>query len=81
MPPRYIPPTHPGLEGSVLLLDSHAPLKDLHACVDLRMRLATEFLDAVSSKKAGSADDYDLSAMAGAADLLMQEACDMNRVI
>ncbi|OCR24236.1 hypothetical protein AFK24_15010 [Pseudomonas syringae] len=79
--PRYIPLTHHGLDGAVLLLDSQAPLKDLHACVELRVRLATEFLDAVSSKKPGSADDYDLNAMAGTAHLLMQEACDMNRVI
>jgi hypothetical protein len=56
--PRYIPLTHHGLDGAVLLLDSQAPLKDLHACVELRVRLAT-----------------------GTAHLLMQEACDMNRVI
>jgi hypothetical protein len=78
---RYIPLTQHGLDGTVLLLDSQAPLKDLHACVDLRVRLATEFLDAVSSGKSGSADDYDLSAMAGTAHLLMQEACDVSRVI
>jgi hypothetical protein len=76
--PRYIPLTQQGLDNTVLLLDSQAPLKDLHACVDLRVRLATEFLDAVAGKRP---DDCGLSAMAGTAHLLMQEACDVSRVI
>jgi len=31
LPPRYIPLTQPGQENPVFLLDTQAPLKDLHA--------------------------------------------------
>jgi hypothetical protein len=78
---RYIPLTQHGLESPVLLLDSQAPLKDLHACAELRVRLATRFLDALASLKPHESEEWDLAAIAGTAHLLMQEACDLNGVI
>jgi hypothetical protein len=79
--PRYIPLTQHGLDGNVLLLDSEATLKDLHACAELRVRLVAEFLDAVVSIKDQYTDPCELTSLASAACLLMQEACDLNRVI
>ena len=80
LPPRYIPLTQPGQENPVLL-DTQAPLKDLHACAELRVSLATRFLDAMVNMQPTHADERDLSTIASTAHLLMLEACDVHRVI
>ena len=80
-PERYIPLSHPGLENPVLLLDSNASLQDLHALAYLRVSLATRCLDALSNLKSNGTDEDDLIAIAGTANILMQEACDVNRLI
>lgn len=81
LPPRYIPLTQPGQENPVFLLDTHAPLRDLHACAELRVSLATRFLDAMVNMQPTHADERDLSTIANTAHLLMLEACDVHRVI
>jgi len=81
LPPRYIPLTQPGQENPVFLLDTQAPLKDLHACAELRVSLATRFLDAMVNMKPSHADEHDLTTIASTAHLLMLEACDVHRVI
>ena len=81
LPPRYIPLTQPGQENPVFLLDTHAPLRDLHACAELRVSLATRFLDAMVNMQPTHADERDLSTIASTAHLLMLEACDVHRVI
>lgn len=78
---RYIALTQPGLDKPVLSLDSEASLQDLHAFVDLRVSLATRCLDALAGLKPTSTEEQDLSAIAGTAHVLMQEACDANRLI
>ena len=79
--PRYIPLTQPGLENAVFLLDTHASLKDLHACAELRVSLATRFLDTMVSMRPAHADEHDLATIASTAHVLMLEACDVHRVI
>ncbi|MBC3948653.1 hypothetical protein [Pseudomonas folii] len=78
---RYIPLTQPGLDRSVLLLDSHAPLKDLHAFAETRISLATRFLDTLAHMNPTHTDESDITTLASTAHLLMLEACDVNRVI
>lgn len=78
---RYIPLTHTGQDNAVLLLDSHAPLKDLHAFAETRISLATRFLDTLAHMNPTNTDESDISTLASTAHLLMLEACDVNRVI
>jgi hypothetical protein len=79
--PRYIPLNTNYCETPVLLIDSKAPLKDLHACADMRFRLATRFLDSLAHMRVGDVQDRDLSAIVSQAYMLMQEGCDVNQVI
>ncbi|MCS3469162.1 hypothetical protein M2401_002900 [Pseudomonas sp. JUb42] len=78
---RYTPLSHPGLDSPVLMLDTQASLKDLHACTVLRVNLVTRFLDTLANLKCTGADEHDLVALAGTAHMLMQETCDVNRAI
>lgn len=78
---RYTPLSHPGLDSPVLMLDTQAPLKDMHACTVLRINLVTQFLDTLANLKCTGADEHDLVALAGTAHMLMQETCDVNRAI
>ncbi|MGY4493091.1 hypothetical protein [Pseudomonas sp. TE3610] len=78
---RYIPLSSTNTQLPVVLIDSKAPLKDLHAFADLRFRQATQFLDSLAHMRPGEVDDRDLSAMAAQAHALMQEGCDVNQVI
>jgi hypothetical protein len=79
--PRYIPLTQPGQENPVFLLDTEASLKDLQACAELRVNLATRFLDTIVNMKPTHADERDLTTLASTAHLLMLEACDVHRVM
>jgi hypothetical protein len=78
---RYTPLTHPGQENAVLLLDSHASLKDLHAFAETRISLATRFLDTLAHMNPTHTDESDITTLASTAHLLMLEACDVSRVI
>jgi hypothetical protein len=78
---RYIPLTHPGQENAVLLLDSHASLRDLHAFAETRISLATRFLDTLAHMSPTNTDESDLTTLASTAHWLMLEACDVSRVI
>ena len=81
LPPRYIPLTQPGQDSTVFFVDTQAPLVDLHACAELRVSLATRFLDAMVNMQPTHADERDLGTIASTAHLLMLEACDVHRVI
>ena len=81
LPPRFVPLTQPGQDSPVFFVDTQAPLVDLHACAELRVSLATRFLDAMVNMQPTHADERDLSTIASTAPLLMLEACDVHRVI
>ncbi|MCS3469873.1 hypothetical protein M2401_003613 [Pseudomonas sp. JUb42] len=75
---RYLPLTQSGQDSPILLLDTQAPLTELHAYTSLRFSLAAHFLDGLAC---ADGDEHDWSAIAGTLHLLMQEACAVDRVI
>ncbi|MDE1164211.1 MAG: hypothetical protein PW845_02230 [Pseudomonas sp.] len=79
--PRYLPLNTNYTETPVLLIDTKAPLKDLHACADMRFRLATRFLDSLAHMRLGDVQDHDLKAIVSQAYMLLQEGCDVNQVV
>ena len=80
-PRRYYPCTENATDNPVLLIDSNAPLLDLHACLRERLNAALEHLNLMARSSLPDSGERDLNNIANTARILVQDVSDGFRVI
>ena len=80
-PRRFTPCTETATDYPVLLIDSEAPLLDLHACLRERLNAALEHLNLMACSSLPDFAERDLNNMANTARILVQDVSDVFRVI
>ena len=80
-PRRFTPCTETATEYPVLLIDSDAPLTDLHACLRERLNAALEHLNLMACSSLPDLAERDLNNVANTARILVQDVSDVFRVI
>ncbi|CRN03209.1 MULTISPECIES: fructose-bisphosphate aldolase [Pseudomonas] len=80
-PRRFYPCTESATDSPVLLIDSNAPLLDLHACLRERLNAALEHLNLMACSSLPDFAERDLNHVANTARILLQDVSDVFRVI
>ncbi|WP_248749379.1 fructose-bisphosphate aldolase [Pseudomonas sp. MWU15-20650] len=80
-PRRFSPCTETATDYPVLLIDSEAPLPDLHACLRERLNAALEHLNLMACSSLPDFAERDLNNVANTARILVQDVSDVFRVI
>ncbi|OPA99201.1 fructose-bisphosphate aldolase [Pseudomonas synxantha] len=80
-PRRFTPCTETATDYPVLLIDSDAPLLDLHACLRERLKAALEHLNLMACSSLPDFTERDLNNIANTARILVQDVSDVFRVI
>ncbi|KRP65543.1 hypothetical protein [Pseudomonas orientalis] len=80
-PRRFYPCTESATDSPVLLIDSNAPLLDLHACLRERLNAALEHLNLMACSSLPDFAECDLNHVANTARILVQDVSDVFRVI
>ncbi|MGY2140916.1 fructose-bisphosphate aldolase [Pseudomonas reactans] len=80
-PRRFYPCTENATDTPVLLIDSDAPLLDLHACLRERLNAALEHLNLMACSSLPDFGERDLNNVANTARILVQDVSDVFRVI
>ncbi|AZF50901.1 hypothetical protein C4J85_0386 [Pseudomonas sp. R4-34-07] len=80
-PRRFYPCTESATDSPVLLIDSDAPLLDLHACLRERLNVALEHLNLMACSSLPDFAERDLNNVANTARILVQDVSDVFRVI
>ncbi|AZE81026.1 MULTISPECIES: fructose-bisphosphate aldolase [Pseudomonas] len=80
-PRRFTPCTETATDHPVLLIDSDAPLLDLHACLRERLNAALEHLNLMACSSLPDFAERDLNNIANTARILVQDVSDVFRVI
>ena len=80
-PRRFTPCTETATDHPVLLIDSKAPLLDLHACLRERLNAALEHLNLMACSSLPDFAERDLNNVANTARILVQDVSDVFRVI
>jgi len=75
--PRYIPLCPNGNPTPVLYIDANAPLDELHAFAEQRVRFVTQVLDSLSLTTAESLEARDLVRFAQLTALVLEESCEV----
>ena len=80
-PRRFYPCAENATDNPVLLIDSTAPLLDLHACLRERLNAALEHLNLMACSSLPDFAERDLNNAANTARILVQDVSDVFRVI
>ncbi|UVM75133.1 fructose-bisphosphate aldolase [Pseudomonas alvandae] len=78
---RFIPLTQTATTHPVLLIDSRAPLPELHACVSERLHATLDFLTLVACSSLRDSSTNDINTLTNVARILVQDATDIFGVI
>ncbi|KHK64830.1 hypothetical protein [Pseudomonas frederiksbergensis] len=78
---RYTPLTQTATTHPVLLIDSRAPLPELHACVSERLHATLDFLTLVACSSLRDSSTSDINTLTNVARILVQDATDVFGVI
>lgn len=76
---RYIPLTT--TPTTVLFINPDAPLIDLHTVASERLRVVRNLMSCFNGTRKHDAEDNDLSHLAEAAGLLLQDSCEVLEVM
>ncbi|AZE97089.1 hypothetical protein C4J96_5021 [Pseudomonas orientalis] len=80
-PRRFYPCTESATDSPVLLIDSDAPLLNLHACLRERLNAALEHLNLMACSSLPDFAERDLNNVTNTARILVQDVSDVFRVI
>lgn len=80
-PRRFYPCAETATDYPVLLIDSDAPLLDLHACLRERLNAALEYLNLMACASLPDAAERDLNNVVNTARIFVQDVSDVFRVI
>lgn len=78
---HYVPSQTNATATPVQFLDANAPLNELFAYADLRIRTVRNMLKSLSCMTVRTLDDTDLGHFATAAYLLLETGCDALQVV
>ncbi|NWC92865.1 MULTISPECIES: fructose-bisphosphate aldolase [unclassified Pseudomonas] len=80
-PHRFTPMSQTATESPVLLIDSEAPLCDLHACISERLNAALKYLHLMACSNVSDYGEQDINTVAETARILVQDVADVFGVI
>ncbi len=79
------PPLHPHVPNRnrlpVLLIDSDAPLSELHACASERLNAALAYLHLMACSNVSDYAEHDINTVANTARIMVQDVADVFTVI
>lgn len=81
LPDRFIPFTNIVTDEPVLMIDSQAPLSDLHACVSERLHTVLNYLTLMACTNLPDYAERDISTVVNVARLMIQDVTDVFGVI
>ncbi|MFJ2365488.1 fructose-bisphosphate aldolase [Pseudomonas sp. NPDC087697] len=80
-PRRFTPFTQIATDYPVLLIDSHAPLRELHACVSERLHAVLSYLTLMACTSLPDYAERDINTVTNVARLMVQDITDVFAVI
>ncbi|MCU1749326.1 fructose-bisphosphate aldolase [Pseudomonas sp. 6D_7.1_Bac1] len=80
-PRRFTPFTQIATDYPVLLIDSHAPLRELHACVSERLNAVLKYLNLMACTSLPDYAENDINTVTNIARILIQDVADVFGVI
>ncbi|VVP10743.1 fructose-bisphosphate aldolase [Pseudomonas fluorescens] len=80
-PRRFIPMSQFATDYPVLLIDSDAPLRELHNCVSERLNAVLKYLNLMACTSLPDYAENDINTVTNIARILIQDANDVFRVI
>ncbi|WP_243435278.1 MULTISPECIES: fructose-bisphosphate aldolase [unclassified Pseudomonas] len=78
---HYAKMSHPATDHPVLLIDTNAPLPELHACVSERLNAVLKYLDLMACIHLPDHADHDINTVTNIARIMVQDVSDVFRVI
>jgi hypothetical protein len=80
-PQRFIPMSQLATDYPVLVIDTNAPLRELHNCVSERLNAALRFLNLMACTSLPDYAEHDINTVTNIARILLQDVNDVFRVI
>lgn len=78
---QYAHMSHPASDHPVLLIDTNAPLRDLHACAAERLNAVLKYLDLIACARLPDHAEHDINTVTNIARIMVQDVSDVFRVI
>ncbi|MPQ85442.1 fructose-bisphosphate aldolase [Pseudomonas sp. MAFF 730085] len=80
-PPRLTPMTQTATDYPVMLIDSDAPLRELHACASERLNAALAYLHLMACSNVSDYAEHDINTVANTARIMVQDVADVFTVM
>ncbi len=80
-PRRFTPMSQTATDYPVLLIDSDAPLSELHACASERLNAALAYLHLMACSNVSDYAEHDINTVANTARIMVQDVADVFAVI
>jgi hypothetical protein len=80
-PRRFTPMSQTATDYPVLLIDSDAPLSELHACASERLNAALAYLHLMACSKVSDYAEHDINTVANTARIMVQDVADVFTVM
>lgn len=78
---NYAHMSHPATDTPVLLINTDAPLRDLHACLAKRLNAVLKYLDLIACTSLPDYAEHDINTVTNIARIIVQDVNDVFRVI
>ncbi|EIK63154.1 hypothetical protein [Pseudomonas lactis] len=78
---RFTPMSQTATDYPVLLIDSDAPLSELHACASERLNAALDYLHLMACSNVSDYAEHDINTVANTARIMVQDVADVFTVI
>ncbi|WP_434589624.1 fructose-bisphosphate aldolase [Pseudomonas sp. R4-83] len=78
---HYAHMSHPATDHPVLIIDTNAPLLDLHACAAERLNAVLKYLDLIACTRLSDHAEHDINTVTNIARIMVQDVSDVFRVI
>ena len=80
-PQRFTPMSQLATDYPVLVIDTNAPLRELHNCLSERLNAALRFLNLMACTSLPDYAEHDINTVTNIARILLQDVNDVFRVI
>ncbi|WKC46834.1 fructose-bisphosphate aldolase [Pseudomonas veronii] len=80
-PRRFTPMSQTATDYPVLLIDSDAPLSELHACASERLNAALAYLHLMACSNVSDYAEHDINTVANTARIMVQDVADVFTVM
>jgi len=80
-PQRFTPMSQLATDYPVLVIDTNAPLRELHNCLSERLNAALKYLNLMACTSLPDYAEHDINTVTNIARILLQDVNDVFRVI